>query len=649
MKMTTKQQGDKMEDKENRRYSSEGRWWLYGSILYLLTGIFSLAYALLAHWSGDFWKCTYLVGGFISFSAFALLPLLLPLCIWVFAHRKVDSSPKFRLSIAMLSAILAFMIHLFLTIDLFLLHFFGYHINGLVVNLLLTPGGFESMGLDWHSLLPGGCMIVLLVALEILLAWWSLTENKAEKASNKLMRYSPLAWIVMATFAICFIVTLGCGGVASFKAYVPVMESMDTYPLFPNIRMRHFLRAIGMKENTNREFALQGDNRNTLLNYPSAPITRKAHGKTNIVWLVAESLRADMLTSEIMPNAWRMASRGWRFPLHFSGGNGTRPGMFSMFYGLYANNWNAFLRSSRSPLVQDWFKEDGAAFLCQTSAKFTYPEFDRTIFSGVKPEDMKEYGKGKAWERDIDNANAAADFIRRQKGESPFFLFCFFECTHAPYSFPENEALRKDYLQSINYALVSPKDAPRLYNRSVNAAHHLDVQLERIFKALEECEALDDTIVILTGDHGEEFYEKGRLGHNSAFTHEQMHVPLVLLAPGLKPNVYEGISHHTDIVPTLAPFLGVENPVDDYSVGGNLLDSGYRRNFFVSCGWDTAAIVTQTRKFVVSLGSRRLISQQTLTTFDDVTVKDEDFIKENIETVTKAQHDMTKFVLKRKK
>ena len=323
--------------------------------------------------------------------------------------------------------------------------------------------------------------------------------------------------------------------------------------------------------------------------------------------------------------------------------------MFSMFYGLYANNWNAFLRSSRSPLVLDWFKEDGAAFLCQTSAKFTYPEFDRTIFSGVKPEDMKEYGKGKAWERDIDNANAAADFIRRQKGESPFFLFCFFECTHAPYSFPENEALRKDYLQSINYALVSQKDASRLYNRSVNAAHHLDVQLDRIFKALEESEALDNTIVILTGDHGEEFYEKGRLGHNSAFTQEQMHVPLVLLAPGLKPNVYEGISHHTDIVPTLAPFLGVENPVDDYSVGGNLLDSGYRRNFFVSCGWDTAAIVTQTRKFVLSLGSRRLISQQTLTTFDDVPVKGEDFIKDNIETVTKAQHDMTQFVIKRKK
>ncbi|MBR6074742.1 MAG: hypothetical protein IKP87_05510, partial [Victivallales bacterium] len=95
--------------------------------------------------------------------------------------------------------------------------------------------------------------------------------------------------------------------------------------------------------------------------------------------------------------------------------------------------------------------------------------------------------------------------------------------------------------------------------------------------------------------------------------------------------------------------LGVENPVDDYSVGGNLLDSGYRRNFFVSCGWDTAAIVTQTRKFVLSLGSRRLISQQTLTTFDDVPVKGEDFIKDNIATVTKAQHDMTQFVIKRKK
>ncbi len=185
-----------------------------------------------------------------------------------------------------------------------------------------------------------------------------------------------------------------------------------------------------------------------------------------------------------------------------------------------------------------------------------------------------------------------------------------------------------------------------LYNRTVNAAHHLDIQLERIFKALEESGALDNTILILTGDHGEEFYEKGRLGHNSAFTKEQLHVPMVLIAPGIKPNVYEGFSHHTDIVPTLAPFLGVENAAVDYSVGGNLLDSAHRRDFFVSCGWDMAAIVTCTRKYVVSLGSRRLISRQTLTTFDDEPVNGEDFVKENIEFVTKAQRDMTRFVVK---
>ncbi len=552
-----------------------------------------------------------------------------------------------RFATVIFASILAFVIHLLLTADLFLMHFYGYHLNGLVVNLIMTPGGFESMGLDWHTELPGICIVLGLFALELALAWWCLASPKSARLAQKFARHSRVGWTMIAVSAACLLLSLGCCGVADFKAYTPVMEAMDTYPLLPNIRMRHFLRAIGLKESTRQEIALQNNQRHMSLNYPSNPIERKAHEKMNIVWLVGESLRADLLTPEIMPNTWRMASKGWRFQLHFSGGNGTRPAMFSMFYGLYANNWDAFLRTSRSPLILDWYREDGANFLCQTSAKFSYPEFDRTIFSGVPSQDMKEFEDGEAWKRDIDNASSAADFIRQQNGDAPFFLFCFFESPHAPYSFPENEALRKDYLQSINYALVSEKDAARLYNRSVNAAHHLDIQLERIFKALDDCGVMEKTIVIVTGDHGEEFYEKGRLGHNSTFSKEQTHVPLVLIAPGMTPHVYDGLSHHTDIVPTIAPFLGVTNSADDYSVGGNLMTGDYHREYFVSCGWDTAVLATHTRKLMFSLGNRRLVLKQSVTTFEDVPVE-EDFLKENGRFVKEAQQDMTRFVIKRK-
>ena len=476
---------------------------------FLVTVVFSCIYAWQAHWSGDLWRCLYLASGGIAFAALAFIPLLLPFFIWMAWRKMAAARMWFRWMVMILAAMLGFAVHLVLMVDVIMLHLFGYHLNGLVVNLLLTPGGFESMGLDWHTMLPAGCIVGFLLALELLIAWWSLVSRHGERIATYLAKNNRGGWMALSAAVVCLVLALGCCGMADFKAYVPVMEALDTYPFLPNVRMRHFLRALGMKENPRRhQISFQEDGRHASLNYPASPVERRPHDKVNIVWLVGESLRADMLTQEIMPNTWNLARRGWRFMLHFSGGNGTRPGMFSMFYGLYANNWDAFLRTTRSPLVMDWCRDDGAAFLCQTSAKFTYPEFDRTIFAGIRHEDMREFGNGEAWKRDIDNTDSATEFILRQNGDSPFFLFCFFECTHAPYSFPEEEVLRADYLHHINYATVSEKDAAKLYNRSVNAAHHLDGQLGRIFKALEEAGVLDDTIVIVTGDHGEEFYEK---------------------------------------------------------------------------------------------------------------------------------------------
>ena len=439
-----------------------------------------------------------------------------------------------------------------------------------------------------------------------------------------------------------------CGGIADFKAYTAVMEAMDTYPLLPEIRMRHFLRAIGMTESERLPKLSSDDVRNTSLNYPSSPIRRIPGKNMNIVWLVGESLRADLLSEDIMPNVWKLSEQGWRFTRHFSGGNGTRPGLFSMFYGLYANNWDSFLRTSRCPLIIDWMQEDNAAFLCQTSANFTYPEFDRTIFASRGNHELKEFSTGEAWKRDIDNAESAAAFIRQQTNNKPFFLFCFFESTHAPYSFPENAIIRKDFLKYINYTTVTASDAASLYNRTVNAAHHLDSQLKTIIDALYDTNSISNTIFILTGDHGEEFYEKGRLGHNSTFSKEQLHVPLVILAPGLKPSVYEAMSHHTDIIPTIAPFLGIENPAEDYSVGGNLFNPNYHRDFFISCGWDTAVLATQTHKLLLPIGKRHFVSGRSLTTFDDSACQDNDFFSSNTSIINKAQNDMNRFCIKRK-
>ena len=78
---------------------------------------------------------------------------------------------------------------------------------------------------------------------------------------------------------------------------------------------------------------------------------------------------------------------------------------------------------------------------------------------------------------------------------------------------------------------------------------------------------MQNTIVVVTGDHGEELLEHGRWGHGSAFVDEQIHVPLVMRIPGQSARVIETVTSHLDIVPSLLPAFGVTNPPADYALG----------------------------------------------------------------------------------
>ena len=75
------------------------------------------------------------------------------------------------------SGVAAFLTISVLAIDAIILSKFGYHINGLVINLLFTRGGFESMGLDAATILPVVIAFLLLLAL-----FWSGLVGGAVKA-----------------------------------------------------------------------------------------------------------------------------------------------------------------------------------------------------------------------------------------------------------------------------------------------------------------------------------------------------------------------------------------------------------------------------------------------------------------------------------
>ena len=183
-------------------------------------------------------------------------------------------------------------------------------------------------------------------------------------------------------------------------------------------------------------------------------------------------------------------------------------------------------------------------------------------------------GNEAGWQKDQKNVGNLLKFIDTRDKSRPLFTFMFFEAPHARYYFPPESVIRTPYPEDINYFTLSREQLasqiPFIKNRYINSCRHLDTQIARIVEHLEARGLLDTTIVLITGDHGEEFMEHGRWGHNSTFAEEQIRVPFVLRVPGRAPEVVTRMTSHLDVPATFLRILGVENPLRDFTLGFDL-------------------------------------------------------------------------------
>ena len=544
-----------------------------------------------------------------------------------------------------------FPVALFLLLDAGLYHRYNYHFNPHILNIFTTPGGFEGMGLHAGEMIvfaAGILLIALFHGCLIRLFWkipklsfagdWTLKPFTLRNG----MKYI----ILLALGTVLFLVSFFTYAIQHYRMIPEPLLAADTLPFYIKGTSGSMFKALGIKKPERDAVQVRLSNHSKLDFYPAKPIERRADRKKyNIVWLACESFAAKLYTPEIMPHTSAFARKGVTFKRHFSGGNVTRQGMFSQFYGLPASYWHSFLAAGRSPLFMDWLKEDGYAFDCFTSSKFSYPEFDRTIFISVPTENMLEDYKGKSYERDKRNVKRLVGKIKeRSDSGKPFFAFMFFESPHHPYSFPPEARLYDDCLDPFNTMNVTEKDGPAIFKRAANCAHHLDQRLKEVFDILEQKKLLDNTIVVLAGDHGEEYFEKGYLGHSSKFNNEQTMTPLILYYPGIKPGTYEKMSSHLDIIPMLAPLLGVKNDPADYSCGYDLLaENAPTRRYAIIANWDEVFFAGEKYKSLIPLDAVDY-AKQTVMDKNDQPLHDVDaFYAEYNADLIQVQNDLNRF------
>lgn len=578
----------------------------------------------------------------VTYSAFYTIAGLLPVLV---VHGVLSAVPNggraARFAVPAAAVFGTAALHFTMLADGIVHRRYGFHLNGMIWNLVTTPGGIDSLGADLATKLT-----VAALAVGFGVAQWGLWRlagrwDRAQGLASRLTSWRRLAAAVGVLVVLHGADRL-CYGYAYKQSYKPVTGAASAYPFYVRSRMSSRGDAAGTwADRTDHEHEHLG------LHYPLKPLVRRPGSPTpNVVWLVAESLRADRLTEEIMPATWRFAQGGRFFRNHRSAGNGTRMGMFGMFYGLYGAYWDTFLGATRSPVVMDVLQDAGYDVRCSTSARFTFPEFDRTLFAKVPADRMSEGDPEKlGWQNDELQVTRLLESIGPSRPAGPFFRFMFFESPHAPYHFPRKAAIRDDALDSVNYVTLDvddPEEMRRLLNRYTNACRHLDMQLERIYEHLASSGLLDSTIVLVTGDHGEEFMEKGRYGHHSAFTEEQVRSPLVIRGPGVTPGEVLEVSSHLDVPATLLTLLGVENPPSDYSLGFDLLGGG-RRSPIVLSDWDNLCLVTGGRKIVLPYRGNEVGGDLVRTEDDGVAADADEVMGRHTADVARIIEELSRF------
>jgi arylsulfatase A-like enzyme len=340
--------------------------------------------------------------------------------------------------------------------------------------------------------------------------------------------------------------------------------------------------------------------------------------RPNILLLAADSLRADRLDARVAPNLAALAERGTRFDRAYVSIPRTFPSWVTILTGRHAHHHGV---RSMFPTWEDRAKDFDAlpARLAQAGYQTgVVSDYAGDIFGRIElgfgtvetPSfDFRQLIRQRALEREtpllpvlhsrlgrlvfpvMRELNAAADphllaadvssrlhAMRAASGASPFFLTVFFSTAHFPYASPApfyakytDPAYRGrfKYHKPVGLGEELAPDAAdvrqvqALYDGAVSA---IDDAVGQVLGTLRSEGLADDTIVVVTADHGETLYDHGHgQGHGDhLFGDEGTHVPLVIVDPRLGADGGKRrearIARDVDLAPTLYALAGVLPP-----------------------------------------------------------------------------------------
>ena len=430
-----------------------------------------------------------------------------------------------------------------------------FHLNALTMKIL-----------GWQSWMFIVVIFVISLFFESMLAsrTWAWV-NARPKRKGRL-----LGWL--AVFSIIASQCIHAWADAAY--YVPVTSVGQQLPVYKGFTAKKQLTRWGLvdpQKSREREVARRLSREldsaaDRVLNYPLNPIQCEASGM-NILLIMADAMRSDMFSAVESPRIHAFAAeQGQVFSEHFSGGNSSRMGVFSLFYGLPPGYWSSFESLQRSAvLIDELQRQNYQLGLFSSSTMYRPLTLDRTAFANVRNLRLStEPASDIAWKRDRKITDEWFDWLDAHDPSQPFFGFLFYDATNN-INYPDGYP---NPFQAQGESALEQK-----YADYRTAVHYVDGLIGTVLDDLTRRGLDRNTVVIITSDHGEEFDESGAglKDHGSGYTRYQLQVPMIMAIPGRPPAVYGHRSSHYDLAPTLMQeVLDCSNPASDYASGENL-------------------------------------------------------------------------------
>lgn len=195
-----------------------------------------------------------------------------------------------------------------------------------------------------------------------------------------------------------------------------------------------------------------------------------------------------------------------------------------------------------------------------------------------------------------------------------FYLWLHYMDAHMPYA-PSTKSLKAYGINMFDVRRLNRKpglskcDESLLKTAYASCVFDVDMSIKRLVEFLEDVKLLDETLVIITSDHGEELLETGDYGHHPKLTARLLHVPLFVYPRLTEKSRVDTLKGQIDLAPSILKILGLSVKVSRWhgkptllTLKGNdfiIAECGHtRKSEFVKRHEIQYALITERYKFV---------------------------------------------------